>query len=62
MKRWQIMKIIRDLATSQGFYTRLYCDLIDMKVNDPERYEETMTFLEAQNFQSALDLILCIEG
>lgn len=58
MKREQILDTIRSLAMSQGFYGRMYNDLM----SDPEYCDEVMTFFEAQNFQSALDLILCIEG
>lgn len=58
MKREQILDTIRSLAMSQGFYGRLYNDLM----SDPDYCDETMDFLEAQNFKDSLDLILCIEG
>lgn len=58
MKREQILNIIRSLAISQGSYGRMYNNLM----SDPEYYDEVMTFFEAQNFKTALDLILCIEG
>lgn len=58
MKREQILETIRSLAMSQGFYGRLYNDLM----SDPEYCEEAMAFLEAQNFKDPVDLILCIEG
>lgn len=58
MKREQILGTIRSLAMSQGFYGRLYNDLM----SDPEYCDEVMTFFEAQNFKNPLDLILCIEG
>ena len=58
MKREQILETIRSLSMSQGFYGRLYNDLM----SDPEYCEEAMAFLEAQNFKDPVDLILCIEG
>ena len=58
MKREQILETIRSLAMSQGFYGRLYNNLM----SDPEYCEEAMAFLEAQNFKDPVDLILCIEG
>lgn len=58
MKREQILETIRSLSMSQGFYGRLYNDLM----SDPEYCEETMAFLETQNFKDPVDLILCIEG
>ena len=58
MKREQILETIHSLAMSQGFYGRLYNDLI----SNPEYCDEVMTFLEAQNFKDPIDLILCIEG
>ena len=58
MKREQILETIRSLAMSQGFYSRLYNDLM----SNPEYCDEVMTFLETQNFKDPIDLILCIEG
>ena len=58
MKREQILETIRSLAMSQGFYGRLYNNLM----SNPEHCDEVMTFLEAQNFKDPVDLILCIEG
>lgn len=58
MKREQILATIHELAYSQGFYSRMYNNLM----SDPEYCDEVMTFFEAQNFKDPLDLILCIEG
>lgn len=58
MKREQILNTIRSLAMSQGFYGRMYNDLM----SDPDYCDEVMTFFEAQNLKDPLDLILCIEG
>lgn len=58
MKRDEIMKTIRSLAQSQGFYGRLLADIEDLS---EERYDEVMTQLEAQNFKDSVDLVLFLE-
>lgn len=59
MKREQILETIRMLAHSQGFYGRLYNNLMEM---DEDSYEDTMTFLESQNLKDAVDLVMMLEG
>lgn len=59
MKREEIMEIIKTLASSQGFYGRLYRDLMAL---DEEEYDEVMTELESQNFKDGADLVMFIEG
>lgn len=61
MDRNKILSTIFDLGYSQGFYGRLYRDLVNLKNNDEDTYEEIMTNLEAQNFSSAVDLVLFLE-
>lgn len=59
MKREEIMETIKSLASSQGLYSRLYRDLMEL---DEDKYNEVMTELESQNFKDAVDLIMFIEG
>lgn len=59
MKREEIMETIKTLASSQGLYSRLYRDLMEL---DEDKYNEVMTELESQNFKDAVDLIMFIEG
>ena len=59
MKRDEILETIRSLAQSQGSYGRLLQDLENMP---KELYNTVMTDLEAQNFKSAADLVMYIEG
>lgn len=59
MKREEIMETIKTLASSQGLYSRLYRDLMEL---DEEKYDEVMTELESQNFKDVVDLIMFIEG
>lgn len=53
MKRNEILSVIRNFAMSQGFYGRLYEQLVD---ND-----EALEYLEAQNFSEPLDIVFFFE-
>ena len=59
MKREEIIEIIKNLAGSQGFYDRLYGDLMEL---DEDEYDEVMTKLESQNFKDGVDLVMFIES
>lgn len=61
MKRNQILAIMKNLSSSQGFYGRLLRDLSELKERDPEAHESVMLELEAQNFKDSVDLVLFIE-
>lgn len=61
MKMNEIMSEIADLACSQGFYGRLYRDILELKREDPETYEQLKAELEAQNFATTLDMVLYFE-
>lgn len=52
MSREEIMNVIRRLARSQGFYGRLLRDMTD----------EALDYLEEQNFEDDLELILFLES
>ena len=51
MNKDQILKTIKDLAKSQGLYGRILRDMTD----------EALEYLEEQNFESPVDLVLFIE-
>lgn len=53
MNRDEILNTIKSLASSQGFYGRLYEQLYD---ND-----DALEYLERQNFQDPVDMILFFE-
>lgn len=57
----QIMAAIRSLAESQGFYVRLYNNMQAMQENFPERWQEIVETLEAQNFKDTLDMVMFFE-
>lgn len=59
MKREEIMKTIRSLASSQGLYGRLYRSLMELS---KEEFNKVMVELEKQNFKDSLDLVMFIEG
>lgn len=62
MNREQIMETIRQLAHSQGSYSRFYRDLCKMRDNEPERFDEAMTMLEEKNFKDTVDLVMYLES
>ena len=61
MKRNDILSAIQELAYSQGFYGRLLRDIMNIKHEDEDRYEEIMEELEAQNFSDTLDMVMFFE-
>lgn len=58
MNKEEILKLVRTLASSQGFYTRLYQFLSE----GSEESEEFLEHLENKNFKDQVDLILYFEG
>ena len=61
MKRDEILENIIGLSYSQGFYGRLYRNLMELKHNAPQEYEAIMSEMEAQEFKDLLDLVVYIE-
>lgn len=61
MKMNEIMEAIKDLAKCQGFYGRLLENLLELKEDEPELYEEVSAEWEAQNFRDSVDLVLYLE-
>ena len=62
MKRIDIINTIKQLARSQGYYCRLYDQLMYIAENDPIAFNEYMAELENKNFNSMLDVVLYFEG
>ena len=56
------IKVIKDLAQSQGSYGRMLKQLNDIKDNDPEKYDEIMQKLEDEKFSDIVDFVLFIES
>lgn len=61
MKIEQILEIILELSYSQGFYGRLYENLMNIKDTDEVAWGYLVETLESQNFKEPLDLILYLE-
>ena len=55
------MDVIKMLASSQGFYSRMYNNLCEMRDNDPDEFDRNMTILEEQNFGDAVDMVMFFE-
>ena len=57
-----ILETIKDLRHSQGFYTRLYADLMeDIKYNK-ENISDFLNNGELPKFKDSLDVIMYLEG
>lgn len=61
MKINEIMMHIRELACSQGYWGRLYEDLAAIEKYEPERWKVIVKRLEAEQFDTELDMILYFE-
>lgn len=61
MKMADLLNVIQELACSQGFYGRLYRDLMELKEDDEIAYSELVEEWESQNFTDSLDFILYLE-
>jgi hypothetical protein len=61
MNRQECMECIKTLATSQGFYGRMYRHLKDLEGSAPEAYEKAMSALEDEKFEKPLDMVLYFE-
>lgn len=60
MKRDEIMNTIKMLASSQGFYSRLYRDI--KQIEGTPNYDALMDLLEAQDFEDSVDLVMYFES
>lgn len=58
MNRLEIIKTIKELASSQGFYGRLLSYINEL---ENEQKEELFEYLENENFKNPLDLVLFFE-
>lgn len=62
MKINEILSAIRSLAQSQGFYSRLYSDLLSVKQSSPDEWADIVTVLENRNFKDTVDMVLFFES
>ena len=61
MNAVQVIEVIKDLAKSQGFYSRMWQSIQENILTDEEEYENFQQFCEQQNFKDAVDLVLFLE-
>lgn len=52
---------VGSLSHSQGFYSRLYRDLLEMENNDVESLEKLRKTIDEQHFTDTLDFIYWLE-
>ena len=57
----QVVDVIEMLSYSQGFYGRLLEEILYIEENEPEQYEVFKGFIEKQEFQSPVDIVLFFE-
>ena len=57
-----VLNLILELSYSQGFYGRLYRNIIDCKQNEPEKYAEFTEIINKQKFVDYLDVVLFFES
>ena len=61
MNAVQVIEVIKDLAKSQGFYSRMWQNIQENILTDEDEYENFQQFCEQQNFKDAVDLVLVFE-
>ena len=54
--------LIAQLASSQGFYGRLYASVMDLKEHDPAQYDKLVDDLDGLGFRDGVDFVMYIEG
>lgn len=62
MNRDEIMDAIKMLASCQGFYSRMYINLCEMRDNDPDEFDRNMSILEELNFGDTVDMVMFFES
>ena len=57
----EVVDVIEMLSYSQGFYGRLLEEILYIEENKPEQYEVFKGFIEKQEFQSPVDVVMFFE-
>lgn len=58
----EILNVIKSLANSQGFYSRLYKNILDLEENDPYSFSNLKKSMENKNFKDPVDVVLYFES
>ena len=56
-----VVNVIEMLADSQGFYGRLLEEILYIEENNPDQYEVFKGFIEKQEFQHPVDVVMFFE-
>lgn len=62
MKMDEIIDVVEMLSHSQGFYGRLLRSIQELKQENETEYNELKNYLESQNFNDSLDVVLFFES
>ena len=62
MNAIQVLDIIRELSHSQGFYSRLYRNILDLKETNEEAFEAWSQAIESENFEDPIDVVMYFES
>lgn len=57
----QVIKLVKDLSYSQGFYGRLLERILYMKEYEQENFERFKEIIEEQEFKDPVDVVLFFE-
>lgn len=57
----QVIALIMKLAESQGFYSRMLDNIIQMRNYNKEAFQEFKRQIEEQNFKDDIDVIMFFE-
>lgn len=58
----QVIEVIEMLSHSQGYYGRLLKDIMYIKENDPERFEDFKFIIEQKGLKNPIDVVMLFEG
>jgi len=58
----QVIEVVEMLSHSQGFYGRLLKDIMYMKENDVDKFEEFKELIELMGFENPVDVVMFFEG
>lgn len=58
----QVIEVVEMLSHSQGFYGRLLKDIMYMKENDVDKFEEFKDLIELMGFENPVDVVMFFEG
>ena len=58
----QVIEVIEMLSHSQGYYGRLLRDIMYIKENDPEKFDDFKFIIERKGFTNPVDVFMFFEG